>query len=178
MTYYGGRDLARSFRVVRRNTLVIAEEIPEQHYGFRATPESRSVAEILAHIAVSGRGNFETHVVQRIQTFAGIDFPALVRRRREAERKLASRGEILAALRSDGEAWGSFLDGVTEDVLSASIAFPEPIEPPSKSRLEMFLQVKEHEMHHRAQLMVYERMLGLVPHLTREREARMAPAAR
>jgi hypothetical protein len=29
-------------------------------------------------------------------------------------------------------------------------------------------------MHHRAQLMVVERMLGLVPHLTREQQARMA----
>ena len=29
-------------------------------------------------------------------------------------------------------------------------------------------------MHHRAQLMVIERLLGIVPHLTRERQARMA----
>jgi uncharacterized damage-inducible protein DinB len=178
MTYYGGRELARSFRVVRKNTLVIAEEIPEQHYAFRPTKESRSVAEILAHISVSSRGNYETHVVRRIQTFVGLDFPSLVRQRREAERKLASKEEILAALRSDGEAWGALLDGVTEDVLSESVTFPEPLEPRSKSRFEMFLQVKEHEMHHRAQLMVYERLLGLVPHLTREREAHMAQSGR
>jgi uncharacterized damage-inducible protein DinB len=38
----------------------------------------------------------------------------------------------------------------------------------------MFLSTKEHEMHHRAQLMVFERLMGLVPHLTREREARLA----
>jgi uncharacterized damage-inducible protein DinB len=38
----------------------------------------------------------------------------------------------------------------------------------------MLMGVKEHEMHHRAQLMLVERQLGLVPHLTREREARMA----
>jgi uncharacterized damage-inducible protein DinB len=38
--------------------------------------------------------------------------------------------------------------------------------------------VKEHEMRHRAQLMVSERLLGLVPHLTREREARIAQSAR
>jgi uncharacterized damage-inducible protein DinB len=101
-----------------------------------------------------------------------------MRERSEDERKLVAREEILAALRRDGEAWGTFLDGVTEDVLSESITFPEPIEPRSKSRFEMFLQVKEHEMHHRAQLMVYERILGLVPHLTREREAHMAQARR
>jgi len=50
----------------------------------------------------------------------------------------------------------------------------EPAVPREKSRFEMLLSVKEHEMHHRAQLMVFERLLGLVPHLTREREARMA----
>jgi uncharacterized damage-inducible protein DinB len=38
----------------------------------------------------------------------------------------------------------------------------------------MLLSPKEHEMHHRAQLMVVERMLGIVPHLTREQQARMA----
>jgi uncharacterized damage-inducible protein DinB len=39
------------------------------------------------------------------------------------------------------------------------------------------LSVKEHEMHHRGQLMVIERQLGIVPHLTREREARFARPA-
>jgi uncharacterized damage-inducible protein DinB len=41
----------------------------------------------------------------------------------------------------------------------------------------MLLSPKEHEMHHRGQLMVMERMLGLVPHLTREFQERMAAAA-
>jgi hypothetical protein len=38
----------------------------------------------------------------------------------------------------------------------------------------MLLSPKEHEMHHRAQLMLVERLLGIVPHLTREQQARMA----
>jgi uncharacterized damage-inducible protein DinB len=38
----------------------------------------------------------------------------------------------------------------------------------------MLLGPKEHEMHHRAQLMVVERMLGLTPHLTRQLQERMA----
>ena len=44
-------------------------------------------------------------------------------------------------------------------------------DPPSKSRLEMLMSIKEHEMHHRGQLMLIERILGIVPHLTRQREA-------
>ena len=38
----------------------------------------------------------------------------------------------------------------------------------------MILSVKEHEMHHRGQVMLVQRMLGIVPHLTRQREERMA----
>jgi uncharacterized damage-inducible protein DinB len=46
--------------------------------------------------------------------------------------------------------------------------------PSSKSRFEMLLGTKEHEMHHRGQLMLIERMVGVVPHITREMQARMA----
>jgi uncharacterized damage-inducible protein DinB len=40
--------------------------------------------------------------------------------------------------------------------------------PPTKSRFEMLMAAKEHEMHHRGQLMVMQRMTGGVPHLTRQ----------
>ena len=49
--------------------------------------------------------------------------------------------------------------------------------PTSKSRFEMILSVKEHEMHHRGQLMLIERLLGIVPHLTREMQSSLAAAA-
>jgi uncharacterized damage-inducible protein DinB len=44
----------------------------------------------------------------------------------------------------------------------------------SRTRFEMLMSVKEHEMHHRGQLMLIERMLGITPHLTREQQARFA----
>jgi hypothetical protein len=53
MTHYGGKDLARSFRQVRDNTIQTAQDIPEDKYGVQASPETRSVGTILAHIAVS-----------------------------------------------------------------------------------------------------------------------------
>jgi uncharacterized damage-inducible protein DinB len=46
--------------------------------------------------------------------------------------------------------------------------------PPSRTRFELLLGVKEHEMHHRGQLMLVERMIGITPHLTREQETRRA----
>ncbi len=55
---------------------------------------------------------------------------------------------------------------------------PAIMNDPPKSRFEMILGVKEHEMHHRGQLMLIERIIGIVPHLTREMQARMAAMRR
>lgn len=54
---------------------------------------------------------------------------------------------------------------------------PAGATPDSKTRFEMILGVKEHEMHHRGQLMLLERMVGVVPHLTRQMQERFAAMA-
>ena len=70
MTYYGGKNLADSFRTVRKNTLAIAEEIPEDQYDFRAAPEVMSVGEMLAHLAISPMWQIDVHG-QQIAHFLG-----------------------------------------------------------------------------------------------------------
>ncbi len=59
MAYYG-KDLAASFRTVRGNTIQIAEEIPEDKYSFKASPETRTIGQALVHIAL-GPG-FQSHI--------------------------------------------------------------------------------------------------------------------
>ena len=51
---------------------------------------------------------------------------------------------------------------------------PPGADPATKTRFEMLLSPKEHEMHHRGQLMTFERMVGVVPHLTRQRQEQWA----
>ena len=43
-TYYGPNQLSDSMRSVRRHTIAIAEDIPEDSYDYRPAPEARSVA--------------------------------------------------------------------------------------------------------------------------------------
>ena len=81
-----------------------------------------------------------------------------------------TKSQIIELLRREGEVWASFLAGVSEDFLAESFAMPSGATPASKSRFEMLLSVKEHEMHHRGQLMAAQRVLGIVPHLTRLRQ--------
>lgn len=90
------------------------------------------------------------------------------------EAALTDRTQILTVLNDEGEAFARWLESLTDDFLAEHVNFPPPIQPSSKSRFEMLLGIKEHEMHHRAQLMLVERLLGIVPHLTREQQARMA----
>lgn len=176
MTCYGSVELARNFRVVRKNLLTIAEEIPEAQYDFRPAPEARSVREMLGHILAISRGNYEGHAVRKMTTFAGMDYAVLSRERAEEARRIAAlpKAQILDLLKADGAQWGAYLDQATEADLSVIVPFPPPAVPATKSRLEMLLSAKEHEMHHRGQLMVYERLLGIVPHLTRARQERQA----
>jgi uncharacterized damage-inducible protein DinB len=78
-------------------------------------------------------------------------------------------------LQRSAEAFASFLEGLSEGALGEGVSMPGS--QPAKSRFEMLLSVKEHEMHHRGQLMLIDRQLGIVPHLTRERDARFAGTA-
>ena len=176
MNYYGAKDLAGSIRTVRKNTLIIAEEIPEEHYGFRAAPETRTVAQILTHIAVAPRMPEQIHAIERRTTLEGFDFPGLMRSLAAEEQNPRSKAQIIALLRDEGERWAKWLESQSDDFLAERVKFP-PGMPPSKTRFEMLLGAKEHEMHHRAQLMLIERMLGIVPHLTRQMQERMAAAS-
>ena len=174
MTYYGSKELAASFRTVRNNTITIAEEIPEQHYGFQAAPGIRTVAQTLVHIAVMPRLTEQIHRIERRTTLDGFDFFGFMGKLAAEEQAARSKADIVAMLRTDGEKFAQWLEGLPEDFLGQRVAYPQGMMPPSKSRFEMLISAKEHEMHHRGQLMVIERMLGIVPHLTRQMQARVA----
>ncbi len=172
---YGGKDLARAFRTVRNNTIQIAEDIPENKYGFRPAPDTMSVAELLAHIAYSH--GFQSHVHgSHIDDLAKINFPELIQKLGAEEKKPRSKAELVAALKSEGDRVAKMLEGASDAVLAEPVKMPAGGEVAAKSRLEMLMSIKEHEMHHRGQLMLIERQLGIVPHLTRARQQRMAAA--
>jgi uncharacterized damage-inducible protein DinB len=166
-----GQQLSGPFRTVRANTIQIADEIPEDQYGFSAAPGTRTVGEMLAHVASLTLWPMEAHGTAGATHMTREMFMGYVAKADEAASALTSKAAIVAALRANGEAFASWLDSLDTAALAERVTFPPPMQPASKSRFEMLLGVKEHEMHHRAQLMLIERMLGIVPHLTRNRQA-------
>lgn len=174
MSFYGAKELSESFGTVRKNTLAVAEDIPADQYTFQPSPECRSVAQLLTHIAVSFTFQYQIHAEEGRTTLEGFDFPSLMQRLHGEEQQPRSKEEILELLHSNGDKWARWLEGLSDEFLAQRVTFPEGVEPAEKSRFEMLLSVKEHEMHHRGQLMVIERMLGIVPHLTRQMQERIA----
>ena len=172
MTAYSGKELANAFRTVRKNTVQVAEDIPESRYGHVAAPECKSVGRMLTHIAVAQGFWDEIHRKQRRTTMQGIDFVAMGERAEANESKPRSKAEIIELLRTDGEQFAAWLETLTPEFLAEMVT--EGDGKTARSRFESLLGVKEHEMHHRAQLMLIERQLGIVPHLTRQRQERIA----
>ena len=171
MTYYGGKHLADAFRTVRKNTIAIARDIPEDKYTFRPVPNTRSVSELLIHIALLPMWQQEVHS-QRVSSLDGYDFSGRFSKDRAEEAIPRTKAQILDLLQRSADEFASFLEGLSEDTLAEMVALPGG--QPPRSRFQMLLSIKEHEMHHRGQLMLIERHLGIVPHLTREREAQFA----
>jgi uncharacterized damage-inducible protein DinB len=174
MTYYGPKELAASFRTVRNNTITIAEEIPEDKYGFQTTPGARTVAQTLVHIALGPRFAMQIHGVEHRHTMEGFDFLKFGGELAAIEQADHSKVEVIEMLRSGGVDVADWLAGLSEEFLAEEVTFPKGMLPPVKTRFEMLLGVKEHEMHHRGQLMMIERMVGVVPHLTRMMQERIA----
>jgi uncharacterized damage-inducible protein DinB len=172
MTYYGAKELAESFRTVRRNTLQVAEDIPEDKYNFRAAPDTMSVAEMLAHLAATPYWAEQCHCVERKSAVTMDDFGRWMGEIDKRSKTLTSKAAIVDTLRRDGEVFAKAIESMTEAQLGELVTAPNA----SKSRFEMLLGVKEHEMHHRAQLFLIERILGIVPHLTRARQQRQQAA--
>jgi len=174
MAQYGSKELAQSFRTVRKNTIEAARDIPEDKYDFSPAPACLSVEKLLTHIALGYRFQHRVNAVEKLSSMAGVDFPAMMAELGAKEAEPRTKSQVIAMLEEEGEIWAAFLDGVSDEFLAESVSFPPEFSQPPKSRFELILGVKEHEMHHRGQVMLIQRLLGIVPHLTRQRAERMA----
>jgi uncharacterized damage-inducible protein DinB len=169
MGTYGAKELAAAFRTVRKNTIQVAEDIPEDKYDFVAAPDTMSVATTLKHLVYSPGLYEKIHGGEGMSTMVGFDFPAALGKIKAAEQATRSKAEIVEELKSEGERFAAWLESLSPERLAETFTDGTGTQ---RTRLESLLSPKEHEMHHRGQLMLMERMLGIVPHVTRARQQR------
>src|ERR1017187_5980808 len=114
MNFYTGKDLADSFRTVRKNTIVIANDIPEDKYDFRPSVGTRTVGELLSHIALAYSFQYQLQAVERRSTLEGFDFPSLMQRLAAEEKQPRTKAQVINLLNTSGEKWAGWLQGLTD----------------------------------------------------------------
>ena len=136
----------------------------------------RTIRQLLSHIAFGDEFANAVHK-GRLGSVLELDFPTMVAQAAAEEAKPRDKAALVALLTERGKAFESWLSSLGDDILAEPVGMPPGAEPATKTRIEMIMGVKEHEMHHRGQLMLVLRLLGQVPPLTRQRQAQMAAMA-
>jgi len=178
MSAYGAQQLASSFRTVRKNTIQVAQDIPEDKYAHVPAEGARTVGRMLTHVAIVPTRLWQGMHGTRSTDMTGFDFFGLGAQLQAEEATPRTKAEIIELLTTEGEAFATFLEGFSDAELSAMVKTYAAGGPLEKCRLEMLMGAKEHEMHHRAQLMLIERQLGIIPHLTQQMNARIEQMAK
>src|SRR5215831_3195273 len=121
MNYYGGKELANAFRTVRKNTIQIAEDIPDTKYDFKPSPESRTIGQTLTHIAVAT--TFPTMLHGERIPIEKIDFAEYMKKVGEEEGKPRNKAEIVALLKDAGDKFAAMLEKLDESSFGEVITF-------------------------------------------------------
>src|SRR5258708_11138536 len=146
MNPYGPQQLASAIRTVRKNTILVAEDIPEESYGYRVTPDSRSVAETLLHIASASQPDYYIHGSERISSIEDFQlFGTILKEAPIHERLRYSKAQIVNLLRTEGEKWAEFVERIPQAQADELVTVPNGA--PSKSRFEWRPGRKKQGMH-------------------------------
>src|SRR5258705_5591385 len=121
MTYYGGKELAAAFRTVRKNTIQIAQDIPEDKYDFKPAPDSRSVRQTLAHIATLTTFPMMLHG-ERIP-IVKIDFAEYMQKVGAEEARPRTKAELVSLLQEYGARLAAMLESLQEPYFTEVITF-------------------------------------------------------
>ena len=124
MAPYGSKELAQSFRTVRKNTLEAARDIPEDKYDFCPAPDCRNVEKLLTHIALGYRFQHRVHAVEKLSSMEGFDFAAVMAELGAQEATPRTKSQVIELLEDEGEIWAAFLDGVSDEFLAEAVSFP------------------------------------------------------
>lgn len=153
--------IIRMWKDVRNGLIGEVEKIPDDQFSFRATPETRSIAEVLHHIVevqkiLVGETCREESNLRR-QSFAAHTTEYAPEVTNAADKQAIidelRRSMELAepCIRSYAEKWNEPMNSIDG-------------RPSTKGAILTF--AVSHEMYHRGQLTVYERLLDIEPALT------------
>jgi uncharacterized damage-inducible protein DinB len=153
--------LIEGWKEVRAGFIEEASQVPAEHFSFRATPDTRSVAELLQHAVESQkllvgeacraetnlmRQSFADHIKEYAPEVAGVK----------------DKNGLLELMRSS-------METAEASIRSCGVGLNESMrrfDGKEMTKLNFLTFAVAHEMYHRGQFTVYERLLNIEPALT------------
>ncbi|HLN98689.1 MAG TPA: DinB family protein [Pyrinomonadaceae bacterium] len=155
--------LIGNWHEVRAGLAKEVSQIPEDRFAFRATPETRNVAEVLQHI-IQSQKMLVGEVCRPETNLMRQSFADHIREYAPEVAAVSDKHGLLELLRSSMETSEASIRGCGEGLLQTMRRF----DGKELSKLDFLNFAIAHEMYHRGQLTVYERLLGVEPALTRQ----------
>ena len=135
----------------RKYLILVAETMPEEHFNFKGTPESKSFAENLMHIGLAIDWHSQTLIGGRKPRNHSLDNTFKVEKK--------TKKEMIATInKTFNEASKSMKQFNTAHFNDQLDYFGL-----NRTKLQIFLLLADHVTHHRGQMLVYLRLNGLVP---------------
>jgi uncharacterized damage-inducible protein DinB len=164
--------LIESWKDTRNGLIEEAAQIPADQFSFRATPETRTISELLQHVIEAQK----TLVGEAMRPDTNIFRQPLEDHAREYAPEVAGvtdKNVLLEILRSSMETSEASIREAGDRLQDKTKGFKGN----EVAKFDLLTFAVSHEMYHRGQLTVYERLLKLEPALTqrfRELSARAA----
>jgi uncharacterized damage-inducible protein DinB len=136
-----------TFDLVKDWLLKAAEQVPEEHYAFKPTPEVRSMGQVFAHVADA---NF------MICGLASGAKPTMS----EIEKTKKTKAELTGALAASFKFCDAAHDGMTDARANETVKF---FLPGTHTRLGVLAFNTAHDFEHYGNIVTYMRLKGMVP---------------
>lgn len=164
--------LVESWKEVRAGLIEEAAQIPADQFSFQATPERRSVGELLQHVVETQK----TLVGEAVRSDTNLMRQSLPDHAREYAPEVAGitdKNGLLELLRRSMETSEASIRAAGEKLQDTA----RGLNGKEITKLDMLTFAVAHEMYHRGQLTVYERLLKVEPVLTQRFNKLSARAA-
>lgn len=145
------KDYLERWENSKKYLILVAETMPEDKYNFRATPESKTFAENLMHLGYAMDWHSQTLINGRKRRDHKTDTTFNVGNK--------SKKEMIALI-------SKTFDEATKVVKEFDTShFDDRLDylGLDRTKRQIFLLLADHVTHHRAQMLVYLRLNGLVP---------------
>jgi uncharacterized damage-inducible protein DinB len=141
-------SIRSSYEVVKGYILKAADQVSEENYAFKATPDVRSLGQLFGHIADANFGICGAASGTKEGAMSGI------------EKSKTTKKDLVAALQASFKFCDAAFDGMTDAKGAETVKF---MLPGTSTRLSVLAFNAMHDWEHYGNIVTYMRLKGMVP---------------